>query len=140
MFRARARGVEWVRIAVAAVSLAAASGCASTRPTHGHPGSEAGMASYYGDAHQGRRTANGERFDMHALTAAHRTLPFGTRVKVTNLDNGRSVVVRINDRGPYVKGRVIDLSKAAARELRFLDRGTTRVRLEVVSAGNRAAH
>ena len=98
------------------------------------------MASYYGDAHQGRRTANGERFDMHALTAAHRTLPFGTRVKVTNLDNGRSVVVRINDRGPYVKGRVIDLSKAAARELRFLDRGTTRVRLEVVSAGNRAAH
>jgi rare lipoprotein A len=128
----------WVRSAVAAVSLAAASGCASTRPTPGHPGPEAGMASYYADAHQGRRTANGERFDMHALTAAHRTLPFGTRVKVTNLDNGRSVVVRINDRGPYVKGRVIDLSKAAARELRFLDRGTTRVRLEVISAGGRA--
>jgi rare lipoprotein A len=96
------------------------------------------MASYYADAHHGRRTANGERFDMHALTAAHRTLPFGTRVKVTNLDNGRSVVVRINDRGPYVEGRVIDLSQAAARELRFLDRGTTRVRLEVISGGDRA--
>jgi rare lipoprotein A len=129
----------WVRTAVAAVSLAAASGCASTRPTHGQPGPEAGIASYYAEAHQGRRTANGERFDMHALTAAHRTLPFGTRVKVTSLDNGRSVVVRINDRGPYIKGRVIDLSKAAARELRFLDRGTTRVRLEVRSAGDRAA-
>ena len=126
----------WVRIAVAALSLVAAAGCASTRPTHDHPGPEAGMASYYADAHQGRRTANGERFDMHALTAAHRTLPFGTRVKVTNLDNGRSVVVRINDRGPYVKGRVIDLSKAAAQKLRFLDRGTTRVRLEVVSASD----
>ena len=122
----------WVRTAVATVSLAAATACASTRPTDGQPGPDAGIASYYADALHGRRTANGERFDMHALTAAHRTLPFGTRVKVTNLDNGRSVVVRINDRGPYVKGRVIDLSKAAARELRFLDRGTTRVRLEVI--------
>ena len=128
----------WVRTAVAAVSLAAATDCASSRPTHSQPDPDSGIASYYADAHHGRRTANGERFDMHALTAAHRTLPFGTRVKVTNLDNGRSVVVRINDRGPYVEGRVIDLSQAAARELRFLDRGTTRVRLEVISAGDRA--
>jgi rare lipoprotein A len=125
----------WVRSAVAAVSLAAASGCASTRPTPGHPGPEAGMASYYADAHQGRRTANGEPFDMNALTAAHRTLSFGSRVKVTNLENGRAVVVRINDRGPFVEGRVIDLSRAAAQELRFLGRGTTRVRIEVLSAG-----
>lgn len=125
----------WVRTALAAVSIAAASGCASTRPAPGHAGSEVGMASYYADAHQGRRTASGERFDMHALTAAHRTLPFGTRVEVTNLENGRSVVVRINDRGPFVEGRVIDLSQAAARELRFLGRGTTRVRLKVLGAG-----
>jgi len=126
----------WVRTAVAALSLAAAADCASTRPSPGHADSQVGMASYYAGAHQGRRTANGERFDMHALTAAHRTLPFGTRVEVTNLENGRSVVVRINDRGPYVEGRVIDLSQAAARELRFLGRGTTRVRLKVLSAGD----
>jgi rare lipoprotein A len=93
------------------------------------------MASYYGDSLHGRRTASGERFDMHALTAAHRTLPFGTRVEVTNLENGRSVVVRINDRGPFVEGRVIDLSQAAARELRFLGHGTTRVRLKVLNGG-----
>jgi len=127
-----------VRTAVAALSLAALSDCASTRPTPGHAGPEVGMASYYAEAHQGRRTANGERFDMHALTAAHRTLPFGTRVEVTNLENGRSVVVRINDRGPYVEGRVIDLSQAAARELRFLGRGTTRVRLKVLGDGGHA--
>jgi rare lipoprotein A len=128
----------WIRTAVAAVSLVAASDCASTRPTPGHPGTEVGIASYYADAHQGRLTANGERFDMHALTAAHRTLPFGTRVEVTNLENGRSVEVRINDRGPYVEGRVIDLTQAAARELGFLGRGTTRVRLKVLSAGDHA--
>jgi rare lipoprotein A len=125
----------WLRTALAAVSLAALSGCATTHPTPGHAGPEVGLASYYGDALQGRHTASGERFDMHALTAAHRTLPFNTRVEVTNLENGRSVVVRINDRGPYVEGRVIDLSQAAARELRFLGRGTTRVRLKVVGGG-----
>jgi rare lipoprotein A len=129
-----ARSVSaWVRTAVAAVLLVTMTDCASTRPAPGHAGSEVGMASYYADAHQGRLTASGERFDMHALTAAHRTLPFGSRVEVTNLENGRSVVVRINDRGPFVEGRVIDLSQAAARELRFLGRGTTRVRLEVLN-------
>ena len=122
----------WVGIALAALSLATLSGCVTTHPTPGHPAPEVGMASYYGDALHGRRTANGERFDMHALTAAHRTLPFNTRVEVTNLENGRSVVVRINDRGPFVEGRVIDLSQAAAKELRFLGRGTTRVRLKIV--------
>ena len=76
------------------------------------------------------RTADGERFDMNALTAAHRTLPFGTMVRVTNLQNGRTVVVRINDRGPFTKGFIIDLSQAAAKELRFS--GITPVTLEVV--------
>jgi rare lipoprotein A len=76
-----------------------------------------GVASWYGPGFQGRLTANGERFNTNSLTAAHRTLPFGTRVRVTNAKTGRSVVVRINDRGPFTKGRVIDLSKAAARAI-----------------------
>lgn len=90
------------------------------------------MASYYAEALHGRRTASGERYDSQALTAAHRTLPFGTRVRVTNLENGLSVVVRINDRGPNVETRVIDLSYAAARKLQFIDQGKTRVSLEVL--------
>jgi len=97
------------------------------------PGPQTGVASFYSEFHDGRRTASGEAFDMEALTAAHRTLPFGTRVKVTNLDNGRSVVVRINDRGPFVKKRIIDVSHAAAQQLKMVHRGTARVRLEVLS-------
>src|SRR5262247_3938106 len=114
------------------VSLATLSACATMHPKAGRPAQEVGIASYYAEALDGRRTASGERYDMHALTAAHPTLPFGSRVRVTNLDNGRSVVVRINDRGPYVEGRLIDLSYAAARELQFISRGTARVRLEVL--------
>lgn len=97
---------------------------------------QVGLASYYGAAFHDRPTASGERFDMRAMTAAHRTLPFGTRVRVTNLSNGRSAVVRINDRGPFVRGRVLDLSRAAARELRLLGRGTERVRLDVLAAND----
>lgn len=78
---------------------------------------QSGVASWYGPGFQGRRTANGERFNTHALTAAHRSLPFGTRVRVTNKLNGRTVVVRINDRGPYAGGRVIDLSNASAQAI-----------------------
>lgn len=89
-----------------------------------------GTASYYGKAHHGKRTASGERFNQNALTAAHRTLPFGTRVKVTNLANGRSVIVRINDRGPFGRGRIIDVSRKAAEQLNMLRTGTARVRLE----------
>lgn len=91
-----------------------------------------GVASYYGPGFTNRPTANGERFDPRAMTAAHRTLPFGTRVRVTNLENGRQVVVRINDRGPYRKGRVLDLSRAAARKLGFVDDGVAHVRVEVL--------
>ncbi|WP_193367590.1 septal ring lytic transglycosylase RlpA family protein [Pelagibius marinus] len=93
-----------------------------------------GLASWYGPGFHGRRTASGKRFDMAALTAAHRSLPFGSRVRVTNLANGRSVIVRINDRGPYVKPRIIDLSRAAARELDFLEDGITRVRIDLLAA------
>ncbi len=94
---------------------------------------EEGMASWYGKEEQGGPTASGERFDMHAFTAAHRKLPLGTQVRVTNLANGRQVAVRINDRGPYGKGRIIDLSYAAASALDFIDRGFTRVKIEVLA-------
>lgn len=95
-----------------------------------------GMASYYGDRFEGRRTASGERFDQGELTAAHRTLEFGTRVLVTNKDNGRSVEVVINDRGPHARGRTIDLSKEAAREIGMLGRGVTPVELRVLEFGD----
>lgn len=90
-------------------------------------GAAEGLASWYGIGFHGRRTASGERFDMHALTAAHPWLPFGTRVLVRNPVNGRSIVVRINDRGPHVAGRIIDLSHAAARALGLLGWGTKSV-------------
>lgn len=111
-------------------------GCAGTGPPL--PGSslerevQVGLASYYDSRFHGEQTASGERYDEKALTAAHRTLPFGTHVQVTNLSNGRSVVVTITDRGPFARGRVIDVSRRAARRLGFLRDGTTRVRLEVL--------
>ena len=89
-----------------------------------------GIASYYGHVHQGRRMANGQRFDESKLTAASRTLPLGTRVKVTSLRNQKSVIVTITDRGPAVKTRVIDLSTAAARALGMVSRGVDKVRVE----------
>jgi rare lipoprotein A len=88
-----------------------------------------GVASFYGPGLQGRPTASGERFDARELTAAHRTERFGSCVKVVNMENGRSVEVRVNDRGPFVDGRIIDVSKAAAKELGMLDKGLARVRL-----------
>jgi rare lipoprotein A len=91
-----------------------------------------GRASYYGRELEGNRTASGERFHAAALTAAHRTLPLGTKLRVTNLANGRSVIVRVNDRGPFIRGRVLDVSLAAAREIGMVARGSADVRLEVV--------
>lgn len=91
-----------------------------------------GLASYYGGQFHGRRTASGERYDMYGLTAAHPVLAFGSRVEVTNLKNGRKVRVRINDRGPFKKGRIIDLSYAAARKIGMLKRGIVRVKIRVV--------
>jgi rare lipoprotein A len=93
---------------------------------------ERGIASWYGRKYHGRLTASGERYDMHSLTAAHRTLPFGVVVVVTNLENGRKVRVRINDRGPFKKGRIIDLSRAAARQLGMVRQGVARVKIRVV--------
>jgi rare lipoprotein A len=95
-----------------------------------------GIASYYADDFHGKQTSNGEVFDMNALTAAHRTFPFGTKVRVTNLENNKIVVVRINDRGPFKEGRMMDLSMGAAKELDLIRTGTARVRLEVLEWGN----
>ncbi|HZQ91994.1 MAG TPA: septal ring lytic transglycosylase RlpA family protein [Terriglobales bacterium] len=100
---------------------------AKTKPPY-----QVGPASWYGKQFDGKDTASGEPFDMFALTAAHPTLPLETRVKVTNLRNGRSVVVRVNDRGPYIPGRIIDLSYAAASLLELRERGVERVRLDLV--------
>jgi rare lipoprotein A len=91
-----------------------------------------GVASWYGYPHHGRLTASGRRFNMYELTAAHRTLPLGTRLRVTNLRNGRAVTVTITDRGPFVKQRVLDLSYAAARELGMIGPGTALVQLEIL--------
>jgi rare lipoprotein A len=88
---------------------------------------ERGRASWYGEPFHGRRTASGEIFNMHGLTAAHKTLPFGTRLRVRNLANGQEVAVRINDRGPHVRGRIIDLSRAAAAQVGLLHTGTATV-------------
>jgi rare lipoprotein A len=93
---------------------------------------QVGVASWYGSYFQGLDTASGEPYNMYDLTAAHLTLPLGTLVKVTNLHNGRAIIVRVNDRGPYVPGRIIDLSYNAARALNFKNKGLQRVRLDVV--------
>lgn len=109
-------------------------GCSHFRTGAGSAGpTEEGVASYYADLLQNRKTANGERYRHEALTAAHRTLPFGTRVRVINRENGKSVVVRINDRGPFVRGRVIDLSKSAFSAIGRLSDGLLDVRLQVLT-------
>jgi rare lipoprotein A len=113
-----------------------AAGCAGGPAPEPRPVSvgwtQEGIASWYGGEFQGRPTASGERYDQEGMTAAHRHLPFGTWVRVENLDNGRQVLVRITDRGPFVEGRVVDLTRAAAREIGMLGPGTARVRIVVV--------
>ena len=94
-----------------------------------------GIASWYGPKFHGRKTASGEKFNMYKLTAAHNFLPFGTIVRVVNLANGRSVIVRINDRGPFKKGRIIDLSYAAAKRIGIISKGTEKVKIEVIRMG-----
>jgi len=122
----------------AAVSAALLALCVPAAPTvalaeTGVVQSVSGVASWYGGRFHGRTTANGERYNMNALTAAHKSLPFGTRVRITNTDNGRTVIVRINDRGPYHGGRVIDLSRAAAIEIDMINAGTATVQLDILA-------
>jgi rare lipoprotein A len=115
---------------VAVLTLIGCSGQAA-RPTPGEF-EQVGLASYYANMHHGRKTASGERYDRNAFTAAHNDLPFGAIVEVTHLVNGRTVRVRINDRGPFVKGRIIDLSYAAAKEIKIIGVGVAKVRLTLI--------
>lgn len=134
---------SWPAICLSAVLFVA--GCAGSSPrfaSHSETSKVAadahqlqGVASYYAEEFDGRTTSSGEVFDMRKLTAAHRTLPFGTRVRVTNRDNGRSVVVRINDRGPFKDDRVIDLSLEGARQLGMIAGGTAPVLIEILDSG-----
>jgi rare lipoprotein A len=120
-----AAGLLWLLLL-----LSSAPAGAQTAVALGH--TEVGVASFYHDRFHGRTTANGERFDQSSYSAAHRTLPFGTKVRVTRVDTGRSVVVTINDRGPFRKGRVVDLSLQAARDLGMIDQGLVKVKVEVL--------
>jgi rare lipoprotein A len=113
---------EWLQPALSPAEIAALPGA-----------TQVGSASWYGQRFQNRRKANGERFNRHELTTAHRTLPFGTQVRVTNLENNRSVVVTVTDRGPYSRNRIIDLSQAAAQNLDMIRAGIATVAVEVLS-------
>ncbi len=120
------------RLLVLVFGMGVLAGCAGgPAPFDGDVSSyvDEGQASYYSDIYQGKRTASGERYDRSAMTAAHPVLPFGSRVAVTNLDNGREVVVRINDRGPFIRGRIIDLSYRAAERLGMIRSGVVPVRI-----------
>jgi len=114
-------------------------GCGSTPKPRIYkiPSGATGMASWYGPGFHGNLTANGERYNMNGISAAHKTLPFGTVVRVTNLNNGRTIDVRINDRGPFVKNRVIDLSKGAAQKIDMIRDGVVPVRLQILKYGPR---
>ncbi len=118
-----------------ACSLPPAKVSLPTAPAAGSRASQTGIASWYGPGFHGRPTASGAIYDQHELTAAHQTLPLGTKVMVTNLDNGKTIEVTINDRGPFAKGRIIDLSFAAARTLGMIGPGTIPVRIEVIDSG-----
>jgi len=120
------------RLVLVVLAILASSACARARILPPSP-YQTGTASWYGPDFHGRPTSNREIYDMYEMTAAHPTLPFGTRVMVTNLDNGRAVEVRVNDRGPFVKNRIIDLSYAAARLLGMVGPGTAPVRLDLLS-------
>lgn len=126
-----ARKLRRAGIVVAAALLAGLPACAPLRPATPARGIflEEGLASWYGPGFHGRRTASGETFDQSALTAAHPTLAFGSRIRVVNVANGRDVVVRINDRGPFVGGRIVDLSRAAASRIDMVAAGVVRVRI-----------
>src|SRR5262245_2577923 len=126
----RTQPIRWLLL----LALPLLTGCATTGgpKTVPEPAPQVGTASFYAHHFHGKTTASGKVYDETELTAAHRTLPFGTRVRVTNMANDRSVVVTVTDRGPHNRKRVIDLSRRAADLLGFVDRGTTRVRLEVL--------
>ncbi len=143
----RLRGPVHAGFALLAILIISVSGCGRHYTRAKSPAAparigtiETGVASWYGIPYHGRRAASGEVFDMNAATAAHRKLPFQTWVEVTNLSNGKSTGVRITDRGPFVRGRIIDLSQAAARDIDMLRSGTARVRVRVIAPPKEVAH
>jgi len=121
-----------IAVIVGMVFLTAAAGCAARRMPGGGGGAPEGNASWYGIAYHGRTAADGSRYNMYEFTAAHKTLEFGTQLLVTNLSNGRTVKVKITDRGPFVEGRIIDLSFTAAQALGMLNDGVAPVHLEII--------
>lgn len=154
------RGFPSFRLVVAVLALVAVAGCASKSPTSGtgsgykvgkpyqidgvwyyphvdYAYNETGIASWYGPGFHGKSTANGEPYDQNSLTAAHRTLPMPSLVRVTNLENGRQLSLRVNDRGPFARGRIIDVSRRAAQLLGFEQNGTARVRVEIMAEESR---
>ncbi len=136
MLKSICKGCRSIGFCVSVILLAAMlTGCGAVfgpgMPRKGRP--QVGTASWYGKKYQGRKTANGEISDMYKHTAAHRKLPLVTIVKVTNLKNRKSVVVRVNDRGPYIRGRIIDLSYAAAKKIGMVEDGIAKVKIEVVN-------
>ncbi len=122
----------WLLLCVALTLSACGSGGRKPMESVGRGWKQTGKASWYGEKFHGRKTANGETYDMYGMTAAHKTLPFDTLVEVKNLDNGREVQVRINDRGPFVRGRIIDLTYTAAERIGMIGPGTAKVRVRVV--------
>lgn len=125
MQRGTLRAMSWLR---RLLPLVLVTGCASLRPSDGDDRDE-GLASYYADTLAGHETANGERYDPHAATCAHRTIPFGTWLEVVSVDSRARAKCRVNDRGPFVKGRIVDVSRAVAVKLKMLDSGVARVRI-----------
>ena len=123
-----------LRAALYMLALAALCGATAAHAESDHRRTLTGVASWYGIDHQGKPTASGEAFDRNELTAAHRSLPLGTLLRVTNPSNGKQVVVRVNDRGPFVRGRILDLSERAARTLGIVRRGMARVVMEIADA------
>ena len=130
MKHSRFKSILWVFVVIA---IFGCSGNVSKSDVSRERYKETGKASFYADKYQSRKTASGERFDQSALTAAHKKLPFDTNVKVTNVENGKSIVVRINDRGPFVRGRVIDLSRFSFSKIGDTSAGVINVKIEVVN-------
>lgn len=117
---------SWIKAGLAAAAFLSLPNLATTKAQ----ANQTGMASYYGPKFHGKRTASGERFNQNAMTAAHRTAPFGSQLRVTNVASGKSVIVRVNDRGPFIRGRIVDVSTVAARQLGLVQRGVGRVRVQ----------
>ena len=128
--------LKYLSLTLMLLATLALSGCSSTHSGYWQGFTESGQASFYGDKHQNKKTASGERYNHKLKTAAHKEIPFGSVVKVTNIKNGKTVVVKVNDRGPFVRGRIIDLSKSAFSSIGNTSAGLLDVKIEVIQAAS----